>query len=337
MRAKTTTSEHEEFRLMSTGDQNRSGARSILLVHGRDFKPARETYLEFCLTALRAGIERDYPEHVEAYEMLAKDLSYYGDLTNEFLESIGQTYDEQLDLGDRSNAMSALRAIPARKRFGIRQYDCLPGKSALREFVADIAAPMLGAIGRTPWLIGCVSRDFAEYLAGDSDFADKVRARVRDKLCEAFDRGDQMLLMTHGMGCVAAYEALWELSHLDEYREKYGQCKVDTWVTLGAPLGDNYIRKRLFGGNEEPATRFPTNVITWYNVAAEDDYSCHDNTLADDFKKMMDKRFVSAVHDYHIYNLAVRYGKSNPHSSVGYFIHPRVAKLVVDWMEANRV
>jgi len=336
MPARKTTNEHKESRLMGSEDTHRSGARSILLVHGRDFKPAEESYLEISLKALRAGIERDYPDHVEAYDMLVKDLAYFGDLTNEFLKSTGKNYDEQLDLGDRNSALEALRAILVRKRFGIRQYDRLPGKSALREFIAGIAAPMLGAIGLTRWLISCVSRDFVEYLAGDSDYADNVRARVRDKLCEAFDRGDQLLLITHGNGCVVAYEALWELSHIEEYRDKYGSCKVDTWVTLGAPLGDNRIRKQLFGANEKLATRFPTNVITWYNVAAEDDYTCHDNTLADDFKKMMDERVVSSVHDYHIYNLAVRYGKSNPHSSVGYFIHPRVAKIIVDWIEASR-
>jgi len=72
-------------------------------------------------------------------------------------------------------------------------------------------------------------------------------------------------------------------------------------------------------------------------VSAEDDYTCHDNTLADDFNSMLDQRVVSAVNDYHICNLAVRYGKSNPHSSVGYYIHPRVAKIVVDWMLADRI
>ncbi|NOR36261.1 MAG: hypothetical protein GQ577_05885, partial [Woeseiaceae bacterium] len=60
-------------------------------------------------------------------------------------------------------------------------------------------------------------------------------------------------------------------------------------------------------------------------------------TLADDFKRMMDQRLVSAVHDYHIYNLAVRYGKSNPHSSVGYYIHPRVTKIVVDWLQSDLI
>jgi trehalose-6-phosphate synthase len=67
-------------------------------------------------------------------------------------------------------------------------------------------------------------------------------------------------------------------------------------------------------------------------MAAEDDYTCYDNTLADDFKKMMVQKRVSAVHDYRIFNLAVRYGKSNPHSSVGYYIHPRLAKVISDWI-----
>ena len=103
-------------------------------------------------------------------------------------------------------------------------------------------------------------------------------------------------------------------------------------MTLGSPLGDSNIRKRLNGAKEKLALRYPKNVIAWHNVSAEDDYTCHDDTLADDFKKMMNRRIVSAVNDYKIYNLAVRYGRSNPHNSIGYYIHPRTAKVVVDWM-----
>jgi len=313
--------------------------RSILIVHGRDFKPAEDALMDISLAALRAGVERDYPDSVDALDLVSKDLAYFGDLTNEFLESLGNRYDESLDIGDRTNALTSLRAVPARKRFGIRQYDSLPGKSALREFAADIGAPFLGAIGLTMPLVSCVSKDCAEYLRGKSDFADNVRERVRSKLCELFDRGDEILLMTHGMGCMVAYEVLWELSHEPQLSERYGKSKVDTWLTLGAPLGDHNIRKRLrgFKDKEKPPACFPTNVISWHNVSAEDDYTCHDNTLADDFKKMMDHRLVSAVHDYHVYNLAVRYGKSNPHSSVGYYIHPRVAKILVDWLQTDKI
>jgi hypothetical protein len=309
----------------------------MLLVHGRDFKPAAEPLMDICVAALRAGVERDYPDQVFAFDDLPKGMAYYGDLTNELLEARGDRYDEQLDLGDRTNALNSLRSIAARKRFGIRQYDCLPGKTALREFVADIAAPVFGALGLTIPLISSVSKDFAEYLAGKSDYADEVRKRVREKLCQLLDRGDRVLLITHGVGSVVAYDVLWQLSHDADFNEQYSDSKVDSWITLGAPLGDRNIRKRLLGANEASTDRFPTNVISWHNVSAEDDYTCHDNTLADDFNAMLNQRVVSAVRDYHICNLAVRYGKSNPHSSVGYFIHPRVAKIVVDWIKADQI
>ena len=101
---------------------------------------------------------------------------------------------------------------------------------------------------------------------------------------------------------------------------------------MGSPLGDHSIHKRLCGAKEHVESRFPTNVISWHNVSAEDDYTCHDNTLADDFKKMLKQRLVSAVKDYQVFNLAVRYGQSNPHSSIGYYIHPRVSKIIADWL-----
>lgn len=311
--------------------------RSILIVHGRDFKPAEESLMDISMAALRAGVERDYPDQVDALDAVFKDIAYFGDLTNALLQARGNHYDESLDVGDRSNALNSLKTIAPRKRFSIRQYDRLPGKSALREFCADVAAPLLGAIGLTVPLISCVSKDFAEYLKGKNDYAAAVRERVRSKLCAMFERGDKVLLMTHGTGCVAAYEVLWQLSHDPEYKERYENSKVDAWLTLGAPLGDSHIRRRLLGAKQGSSERFPTNVISWHNVAAEDDYACHDNTLADDFKKMMHHRQVSAVHDYRIYNLAVRYGKSNPHSSVGYYIHPRVTKIIVDWMQASKI
>ena len=92
--------------------QQTTSGRSILLVHGGDFKPAEATLLDISLSAIRSGIERDYPDHVGAYDALHKDMAYFGDLTNAFLESLGRQYDEQLDLGDRNNALTALRAVP---------------------------------------------------------------------------------------------------------------------------------------------------------------------------------------------------------------------------------
>lgn len=307
-------------------------SNSLLVVHGRNFKPPAEGLRDVTAAALRGGIERDYPDQLYRYDKVSLNLAYYGDLTNALLSERGKHYDVDIDLADRSNALDGLRGIGARKRFGIRQYDCIQGKSAVAEFFANIISPACGLLGLTRLLVSRLSPDFAAYMAPNCDYAEKVRSRVREALCELMDRGDRIMLMTHGTGCFIAYDVLWQLSHEERFAEKYANAKVDTWVTLGAPLGDNSMRKYLLGNKGEPVS-YPQNVITWHNVSAEDDYVCHDNTLADDFGKMLERRIVSTVQDYRIYNLAVRYGKSNPHSSVGYYIHPRVSKILVDWVQ----
>ena len=305
--------------------------RSLLIIHGRDFKPAAETYLDIAVTAMRAGLMRDYPECIPCFDEMNKELAWFGDLNAEILEQHGKTYDEELDVGDRRNALQSLSQITPRKKFGIRLYDQLPGKSALPEFFMDIGAPLLGAVGFRMPIIGKIAKDVAVYFK-DPEFANRVRGRLREKLCALMDRGDKVMLVTHGTGSVVAYDVLWELSNDTATYPEYGGYKVDQWITMGSPLGDGVVQKRLLGAGEREDSRFPSNVISWHNLAAEDDYTCHDNTLADDFKKMMVQKRVSAVHDYRIFNLAVRYGKSNPHSSVGYYIHPRLAKILSDWI-----
>ena len=309
--------------------------RSILLVHGSDFKPPAEVFMDEASTALRSGVNRDFPDKIELFDALDIELAYYGDVGNEFLRAHGKHYDEQLDIGDRRNALERLRKIPQRKGFGLRQYDSLRGKSALPEAIADVASPLFGTLGLTIPLISMVARDFAIYLRGNTEFTEQVRERVRSKLVEMLNRGDQLLLMTHGTGCFIAYDVLWQLSHDEQFKADYSGAKVDLWVTLGSPISDDKLRKRLLGARRSAKGRYPTNIITWRNISAEDDYVCHDKTVANDLKAMMREHVISSIDDYRIYNHTMRYGKSNPHCSLGYFIHPRVAKIVVEWLEAT--
>ena len=315
-------------------EEVKSAQRSILIVHGGDFKPPEDVYMDEATTALREGVQRDYPDHIEAFGNIGIELAYYGDLGNEYLRSRGRHYDEKLDIGDRRNALESLRKIPQRKKFGLQQYDKLRGKSAVPEAIADVASPIFGLFGLTMMLVSLVSKDFALYLRGNTDFTEQVRGRVRDKLCALLRRGDKVMLMSHGTGCAVAYDVLWQLSHDERYRQEFGSSKIEVFLTLGSPISDNKVRKRLLGARRRSTERFPTNIITWENVSAEDDYMCHDKTVADDLKAMMREHLISSINDYRIYNHTLRYGKSNPHCSLGYFIHPRVAKIVVDWLGA---
>lgn len=319
------------------GEVEVDGKRRLLVIHGRDFKPESHVLQDLIRAALRAGIERDYPDCVARFDASQFGLAYYGDLTNKLLEAQGRHYDAATDLGDRGNALNNLRAIIPRKRFGIRQYDCLPGKSAVPEFLADVGSPLLGALGLTMPMLSRISFDFHAYLAGKEPYAQQVRERLRTALTDVLDSDTRLMLIAHGTGAVVAYDVLWQLSHDPRWADEFSGLKVDDFLTLGPPLGDSFIRKRLLASQDASQPDFPTNVISWHNVAAEDDYTCHDMTLADDFKKMMHNRHISAVHDYKIYNLAVRFGRSNPHSSVGYYIHPRVSKILVDWLQAEQI
>jgi hypothetical protein len=310
---------------------------SILYVHGRGFKPSPAALEEVAVTALHKGLERDYPDCLPLFDNAHVELAYYGDLTQPLLENRGRHYDEELDIADRRNALAELAQIPKRKRFGIRQYDRLPGKSALPEFLLSIGVPLLAAIGLWRWQLDRRIPDFAAYLGLDPDYAEAVRARVREPLAALLGRGDRVMLLAHGTGTVVAWDVLWEFSHDEQYAASLARHKVDVWVTMGCPLGDNFLRRFLCGGDAPAEARFPTNVVAWDNVSAEDDYMCYDNTLADDFKAMMSERLVSVVRDFKIYNHAVRWGKSNPHSSVGYLIHPRIAKIVADWLRADEI
>jgi hypothetical protein len=309
-----------------------SARRSILIVHGGDFKPPAEVYMDEASTALHEAVQRDYPDHVESFGKVGIELAYYGDLGNAYLRSKGRHYDEQLDIGDRRNALESLRKIPQRKKFGLQYYDKLRGKSAIPEAIADVASPLLGVLGLTTLLVSLVAKDFALYLRGSTDFTEQVRGRVRDKLIELLRRGDKVLLMSHGTGCAVAYDVLWQLSHDERFRDEFGATKIDVFMTLGSPISDNMVRRRLLGAGRHSTERFPTNIITWENISAEDDYMCHDKTVGDDLKAMMREHVISSINDYRVYNHAMRYGKSNPHCSLGYFIHPRVAKIVVDWI-----
>lgn len=306
--------------------------REIVFVHGRDFKPPADELLDICIAATAAGIERDSPELLHAFHAAGKRLAWYADCTNRYLESTGRHYDAALDVGDRRNALRELRTLVKRKHFSVSRYDRLPGKTSVHEFAAGLVAPLLGSIGLADALIGKVARDFIQYWNPESDFGPLVRERVRAAIVAAMENDKKIMLVSHGTGSIVAYDVLWQLSHHPDFAGQYAHYKIDQWLTLGSPLGDEMVKRRIFGAKNKGKGRYPTNILCWHNIAAEDDYLCHDNTVENDYRPMLQQRLVSSIRDYRIYNLAVRYGKSNPHSSLGYLIHPRVSKIIGDWL-----
>lgn len=307
-------------------------SKTLLFVHGRDFKPRRSALWPLWKQAVRHGLERDHRDALAPYDDARKEFVYFGDLSNEFLRSKGRVYDEDADIASRHRTLADLRQF-TRGQFNKRTYGRLPGKDAFKEFLADSLSILASPIGLSEFLITSVATDMREYWNFDSDFGSRIRATMTGPLKRAMNRGDEILVVSHSLGTMLAWDTFWKFSHMSEYRQRYAEKKVDLWLTLGSPLTDTTVKRNLKGARAHGLRRYPHNVRRWINVAAEDDYICHDKTAANDYRRMRELSPPTRIEDRKIYNLAVRSGMSNPHHGCGYLVSPTVATLISDWLQ----
>jgi hypothetical protein len=279
--------------------------------------------------AIRRGLDRDRPDQLAAFATADVALAHYGDAIGRLLAANGRSYEEVVDVADRRNALEKLAEVDA-KRFRRSAYERLPGKTPLKEFLADLGAPVAAALRLSDWMARRVVPELAAYWIEGSEFRTAVDACVVDALATAMRRGRRLIVISHCLGSIAAYNAFWRLSRGGYDDGRLQSAKVDTWITLGSPLGDDTVKRRLLGADAPRERRYPNCVLNWFNFAAEDDYTCHDETVANDFRAMLDQHLISRIVDQRIYNLSVRFGRSNPHSAVGYLLHPRVIKTIAD-------
>lgn len=306
--------------------------KTILFIHGRSFKPPKTSLRKLWFDALLWGLERDRPAQVKRFKASKKEFVYYGDLSNKLLRSQGWSYNATADIADRKKALTLLKAY-AKNQFTKASYRKIPGRRPYKQFLADILGGPLNAIRLGEGLISSVAPDMARYWNLDKEFGSQVRATMVKPLQRAMDRGDKILVVSHSLGTLIAYDTFWKFSRMGEYRSRYSQKKIDLWITMGSPLADETTKRHLRGSGASNERRYPSNIKDWANVAAEDDFISHDERVANDYKRMKKMGLVDSITDYRIYNLTIRKNKSNPHSSAGYLIHPDVVSLVADWLQ----
>ena len=295
--------------------------KRLIAVHGGGLQPEESVCIAGWKTALRAGLSRDWPKAINAFDQTPFVMPWYADQ----FSGLHPAVDEKLDDLDRQAAIDALCALKTTKAFRRAHYERLPGKSALPEFFVDIVAPAMGLIGLGHLAAEAAVPEFKPYWR-DSAAAERIRQPIYNAIKQALLEAESVALITHGFGAVVAYDVLWQLG------EEMPENKLDLWITISAPLADNSIRKKLRGAGEAIERRLPANLFRWHNIAAEDDFMCHDKTIADDFSGLLRERQISELVDHPIYNLALRYGRSAPGFSAGYLVHPRMAEQLKRWL-----
>ncbi len=302
--------------------------KTLLLIHGRGQKPAQDIVLRLWLDAMKQGLARDYPD-TQLDEANVR-LVYYADLTSAITPN-EEPYDPVIDAADRENTLARLAEFGSAKKFRRVHYESLPGKSSLKEFLMDVGAPVSNVLGLGEQRIAHVLPELVAYWRNEGNYGTQIRQRLHNELAPALARGDDIMFVSHCIGSVFAYDVFCELNHSSQDSQA---SKLKNWVTLGTPLADNYVRTRLGKATDSTAvTGYPNMLVNWFNIAAEDDFVCHDETVANDFSPMLKNHVISRIEDFNIYNLAVRFGRSNPHNATGYLIHPRMIKLLSDWLK----
>jgi len=173
-------------------------------------------------------------------------------------------------------------------------------------------------------------RDLRRYVGDDNGIAEHTRRMLKIPLRAATKGRHPILLVAHSMGSVISYDALWEMSHDDR-----DDVKIDLFLTMGSPLGQRYLQKRIKGKNCRGADRYPHNIRHWKNLSAVGDMTAIDPWLANDFKEVLKLGLVESFTDAELHNYYRLDGILNVHAEYGYLVNELTARTVAAWWRAH--
>jgi len=100
---------------------------------------------------------------------------------------------------------------------------------------------------------------------------------------------DTRVVVAHSLGTLISYRALC-------LHPEWG---VDTFITLGSPLGNPMMRAALFRGPAQYETPWPGSIRRWVNVAAVGDLAAAVDRLAPIFDPRVEDRRIDNGHRAH--------------------------------------
>ena len=173
--------------------------------------------------------------------------------------------------------------------------------------------------------------DTLRYFRNENFVATEIRNRVSETILRAWDDGCEILLIGHSLGSVIAYDVLWELS-----RRRNSDLRIDLFMTIGSPLGLNFVRHRLLAAGERGARRYPDNIRRWENLSAIGEMTALDRHFANDYSPMLKHGLVNSITDHTDLNTYFRSEEGlNVHKCYGYMVNQEVSIVVADWWQQH--
>jgi hypothetical protein len=321
-------------------------AKHLVVVHGQSTHPRRPEKERYLRTALLHGLNRVSPIAaglLDSGEVKTTHV-YYGDVCNEVLCDADPGLRERLVLnpvdgifyepdGGDDAPMNKLLERPTSAHTK-QEYLELPRTGRARRLANDLARTVSPLLARrlSRRIICALFPDLGAYITSRK-VGSRVRQRLQGPLLNALTDADDVAIVAHGMGTVAAYDVLWKFSHMSEYEVIHNR-RVTLWLTLGSPLAEPAVRASLYDAAEPEDGKYPRNVVRWLNVAAHDDHVARTAAAEQDFGEMraLGCRIVDLAP---IYTFWVGPSGSDPHEMYGYLDHPLVAEQIAAWVLAS--
>jgi hypothetical protein len=171
-------------------------------------------------------------------------------------------------------------------------------------------------------------QDLAAYY-GDShvsviDPKISVKDEIQKRLVRVLDKYKKydIMLISHSMGSIVAFDVLWE---------RADKLNIETFITIGSPLGLPVIVSRVFEVQKMANKRIkkphaPECIDgNWFNFSDLEDKVALDHTLGNDYGS---NSMGVKVEDFNVVNNYEIEGERNPHKSFGYLRAPEFAVVV---------
>lgn len=294
----------------------------ILYVPGLLPKPEPDKHRDALFRCLIAGIGRrdervalDIAANLHCFDVVSWTYDFYG---------------AYRDISIDAAAIDAVVGQPGATERDIVEATSWKRRVARRAFlVADFLPFLIRHIANERMELHL--RDLRRYLRNRFDIAEHTRQMLKIPLRAAAEARRPVLLLAHSMGSVIAWDSLWELTH--DHADKL---RIDLFVTMGSPLGQRYLQKRIRGSGEQGRRRYPDNIARWVNLAAQGDLTAVDPSLADDFGRMVELGLCERIDDDGLFNYFRLDGELNVHAEYGYLANDVTARVVSDWWRTVR-
>ena len=191
------------------------------------------------------------------------------------------------------------------------------------------------------WVLGKVLKDLDFYYDKKRKIGDrskptkKVLARkvLMDELKTELRplKGEEIMLISHSMGTIIAYDVLRDIGREDPGFE------LAHFVTIGSPLGLPHVKRKIieerqYAGKEAERVRTPTVVTQrWVNYADRKDPVALDVHLSDDYKA--NARGIQVEDDLVANGYKGLSKNANHHKSYGYLRTPELSEHVRDFLK----